>query len=98
MATVRGWRRGSVVTVTKVEVSHLMRETSMSVSVTMCRGVLWHRPSWRYHPGTMHGIRVCLSNISAITVLHEVMVELVSRVLRVGNRSPRICVSTWVVG
>jgi hypothetical protein len=95
MAAVRGWRGGSV---TEVEVSHLMRETSMTVSVTMCGGVLWHSSSWCYQPGTMHGISVCISNISAITVLNEVMIELVSRVLRVGDRSPRICVSTWVVG
>lgn len=82
---------------TEIELAHLMRQSPVSVSVTTSRSILGHRPSWGHHTSTMHGIGVCLGNITAIAMLDEVVVQLMGCMLCIGDRGPGIRISARIV-
>jgi len=83
---------------TEIEMSHLVRKTTLSTSMTMCGSVLWHRPSRGYHACTMHRVSMGLGDVTVVAVLDQVVIELVSSVLRIWDSRPRIRVSTRIVG
>lgn len=83
---------------TEIEVSHLVRQPPVSVTMSTSRSVLWHGPSRSHHPSTVHRIGVCLGNITAIAILDKVVIQLMGCVLGIGDCRPGISISSRVVG